>query len=133
MPVPPTPATTESAWLLALVDILDDGIVITDAQQRVTWANKGFCQLCGYTLPELIGKNPGRLLQGEYTDQAIVRKIRYALQNNQKCTVDILNYHKDGHPYWVSLHIAPLVDVMNNIVRFMSIAREIPSPTSAKQ
>ena len=130
MPVPPTPATTESAWLLALVDVVDDGIVITDAQQRVTWANKGFCQLCGYALHELIGKNPGRLLQGGQTDTATVKKIRNALKNNEKCTVDILNYHKDGHPYWVSLHIAPLVDVMDNIVRFMSIVREIPPPDS---
>lgn len=130
MPVPQTPATTESAWLLALVDMVDDGIVITDAQQRITWANNGFCQLCGYTLPELIGRNPGRLLQGDQTNAATVKRIRNALKNNQKCTVDILNYHKDGHPYWVSLHITPLVDVMDNVVRFMSIAREISPPVS---
>jgi PAS domain S-box-containing protein len=42
----------------ALVDALDDGVVVTDAARRVTDVSDRFCALVGYTRDELVGVCP---------------------------------------------------------------------------
>src|ERR1700761_2510590 len=42
----------------ALVDALDDGVVVTDAARRVTEVSDRFCALVGYAREELVGACP---------------------------------------------------------------------------
>lgn len=60
---------------------------------------------------EVVGRNC-RFLQGPGTDPAAVQQLREALaaQPPRPVTVTLLNYRKDGRPFWNSLHISPLRD-----------------------
>jgi PAS domain S-box-containing protein len=108
-----------------LAEHTEVGIVITDAYGRTTWVNPGFQQICGYTAAELIGRKPGDVLQGEQTDPAAVERIRSALRAVRPCREELLNYHKDGHPYWVALQIVPLLDAAQAAQQFVAIEHEI--------
>ncbi len=87
-------------------------IVITDARQidlPIVLANESFLKLTGYSADEVIGRNC-RFLQGEGTSQTTVAHIRAAIAQHRDVTVEILNYKKDGDPFWNQLHISALRD-----------------------
>ena len=121
----------EKMEMLSLVaDQANSGIIITDSKGCIEYINAGFEKLTGYGLAESRGKKPGPMLQGEGTDPETVKKIREHLDRLEPFYVEILNYHKNGTPYWVSLSIAPVFDERGRIERFISVEADI---TQSKQ
>ncbi|MCS7152682.1 MAG: SpoIIE family protein phosphatase [Bacteroidia bacterium] len=122
-------ALTESKEQLRLLAAVaahtDNAVIITDAEGKVVWVNRGFELLSGYTLEEMRGKVPGRLLQGPETDPATVARIREKLRRKEPFTEEILNYTKDGRPYWLRLYVTPLVDELNEVKNFLAIEMDI--------
>lgn len=84
--------------LAAVAAYTDNAVIITDAQGRAVWVNKGFERISGYTLEEVRGKIPGKLLQGPETDPATVARIREKLQGKEPFVEEILNYAKRRSP-----------------------------------
>jgi PAS domain S-box-containing protein len=71
---------------------------ITDPHQKdnpVIFISSGFTTLTGYEFDDIVGKNC-RFLQGEETDSMDVKRISDALKNEKECSVNLLNYKKDG-------------------------------------
>lgn len=85
-----------------------NGVVITDVNGRVCWANDAFSRLTGYSHQELQGQKPGHLLQGPLTSADTVNEMRQAIAANSPFRVDLINYTKNGVPYWVRVQCAPL-------------------------
>jgi PAS domain S-box-containing protein len=112
--------------LLALVVArTNNAVVITDCQGRVEWVNEGFTRITGYTLAEVVGRKPGELLQGPGTDQEAARSMRERILRGQGFQVELLNYHKSGRPYWISIDAQPLYDEHGRLTRFMAIESDI--------
>lgn len=107
-----------------------DPFVLTDAAGRTEWVNPAFVELCGHTTEQLLGKKPGHVLQGEDTDPESVARIRRAVAAGGPCDARLLNYHRDGHPYWVEVRIRPLQDLRGELTHFFAIEREIAAPDS---
>jgi PAS domain S-box-containing protein len=118
-------AEDELAKLSLVASRTDNAVVITDASGLVEWVNDGFTRISGYTLDEVIGRNPGSLLQGPLTDQRTVSRIRKAIRNKSTFTEEILNYHKSGRPYWLSMNVTPILDEDGDVVRFVSVQTDI--------
>ena len=112
--------------LLSLVaDGTDNSVIITDARGLIEYVNPGFTRLTGFESSEALGRKPGSLLQGKYTDQDTVASIRNSLHAQQPFYQEILNYTKAGDPYWISLSINPIRDQTGQIVRFVSVQANI--------
>lgn len=121
----------EQFKLLSLVaDETDNSVIITDAKKRIEFVNGGFERMTGYTAAEVIGRKPGDFLQGPLTDASTVERIRESLRSGVPSYVEILNYHKDGMPYWVSLAINPVRTEAGTIDRYISIQANV---TETKQ
>ena len=56
-------------------------------------------------------------LQGQDTDKAAVDEIRKAVKAKEETTVRLLNYTKEGKPFWNMLSVAPINDA-EGILRF---------------
>jgi PAS domain S-box-containing protein len=109
------------------IDATAEGITISDALQPdnpVIFANKGFERLTGYAAHEIVGRNC-RFLQGPRTDLYAVHEIRQAIETGSGCTVELLNYRKDGTPFWNRLSITPLRDRSGRITHFAGIQSDI--------
>ncbi len=103
-----------------------NAIVITDAEGYTTWVNEGFTRTTGYTLPEIIGKKPGKLLQGKETNFEHVLAIREGLKSKKPFTQEILNYDKMGRKYWLELNITPVIDEFTGeITQFIGIETDV--------
>lgn len=87
-------------------------MVVSDARQPdypIVLANDAFLSLTGYTAEDVLGRNC-RLLQGEATSKTAVAQIRAAVAQEREATIEILNYKKDGTPFWNQLHLSPIHD-----------------------
>ncbi|KAJ3048604.1 hypothetical protein HK102_012663, partial [Quaeritorhiza haematococci] len=73
----------------------------------IVLASDGFVNVTGYSREDIIPYNC-RFLQGELTDRQAVRRIKEAIEKGQEVTELLLNYRKDGTPFWNLLFIAPL-------------------------
>jgi PAS domain S-box-containing protein len=94
----------------AAVEGSSNGLVVVDMQrhdQPIVYANAAFTKLTGYRNDEVLGKNC-RFLQGANTERATVDQLRKALDEVTEYTGEILNYRKDGTPFWNRIHVRPL-------------------------
>jgi two-component system, cell cycle sensor histidine kinase and response regulator CckA len=109
------------------IQAVSQGILITDANRPdnpIIYASTGFEKLTGYTAAEVIGRNC-RFLQGKDTDQASVSHLREALREGGPCTVEILNYRKDGSPFWNALSVSPVLDDGGNVSHFVGVQSDV--------
>jgi PAS domain S-box-containing protein len=102
-----------------------NGVIITDARGLVEWVNEGFTRVTGYALKDMIGRKPGALLQGPETDPQAVDKIRRAVATGESVEVELLNYHRKGHAYWVNSRIDPLRDENGRLDGFISVQTDV--------
>ena len=108
----------------------NDALIITSAESltdtgpSIVYVNPAFTKLTGYESHEVIGKTP-RMLQGPKTDPETISQIRRALHDKRPITVEIINYSKQKHEYWVELSISPMFDAAGNCRHFISIEKDI--------
>lgn len=100
-------------------------VIISGPDGRIEWVNDGFTTLTGYSAQEAIGQNPGALLQGPATDDSAKQLIGEMLRARQAVSVELLNYHKDGHAYWINLEIDPVFDDRGELVHFVATQTDI--------
>lgn len=101
-----------------------DMVIITDRQGRTEWVNDSFVRRTGFTLEEMAGRKPGRVLQSGETDPEIVDRIRRGLQQGHAVHEEVVNITKSGEPYWVSIQINPVIGADGRIQQFISVQRE---------
>ncbi|MBN7808850.1 PAS domain-containing protein [Agrobacterium rosae] len=97
-------------------------MVVSDARQPdypIVLANDAFLALTGYDAEDVLGRNC-RFLQGEATSKLAVAQIRAAVAQQTEATIEILNYKKDGAPFWNQLHISPLQDGAGNVAYYFA-------------
>lgn len=102
----------------------DNAVIISDSDGLIEYVNNGFYRLTGWSLEEVRGKKPGSFLQGEETDPRTVDVIRQKLKNRDAFYDEILNYRKDGSPYWTSLSINPVFNE-GQLTNFIAVQADI--------
>nr|AML77723.1 putative LOV domain-containing protein [Celtis occidentalis] len=110
---------------------LQQTFVVSDATKPdcpIMYASIGFFGMTGYSSKEVIGRNC-RFLQGPETDQKEVEKIRDAVKNGRSYCGRILNYKKDGTPFWNLLTITPIKDDRGNTIKFIGMQVEVSKYT----
>ena len=104
------PVTAEV--LAAAVAATDAGVLVCDRglpDTPVVFANDGFCRMTGYPREEVLGRNC-RFLQGPGTDRDAVARLRDAIAAGRPVEAELLNYRRDGGPFWNALRIGPVAD-----------------------
>jgi PAS domain S-box-containing protein len=97
-------------------------MVVTDPRlpdNPIVLANDAFFKMTGYGADEVIGRNC-RFLQGRDTDPASVDAIRKAVADEREFTIEILNYHRDGRPFWNQLMLSPVFDDAGTLCYFFA-------------
>ncbi|MDK1310796.1 PAS domain S-box protein [Pseudoalteromonas ardens] len=121
-------AQRDQIALLSLVaNETDNSVIITDSNGLIEYVNPGFTKLSGYEQHEVLGKKPGHVLQGKHTSPDTKKRIKKNLEQRTPFYEEILNYTKEGEPYWISLAINPVFDEQGSLIRFVSIQANVDS------
>lgn len=110
-----------------------NGVIITDAQGVIEWVNEGFTQITGFDLKEVVGRKPGSFLQGELTNHKTRSEMSRAIQDKRPVTVEVVNYHKNGYPYWIRASITPVFSDKGEIENFIAIQEDITERKKAEE
>jgi PAS domain S-box-containing protein len=111
------------------------GITIADARQDdqpLIYANRGFERITGYPMSDTLGRNC-RFLQGRNTDEETVATIRDAIEREAPVSVDILNYRRDGTPFWNRLDIVPVENEAGEVTHFLGFQRDVTEQKEREQ
>jgi len=128
-------AFTENLLLVEAVASVSDGILITDPNQPgnpIIYANPAFSSITGYQPEEVMGRNCS-FLQGADTDQQTVAQLRQAIAEQREFHNPILNYRKDGKPFWNELKISPVFSNKGNLLYFVGIQTDITERKKSEQ
>jgi PAS domain S-box-containing protein len=124
--------------LQSVVVNTNDAVLITEAAPidepgpRILYANKAFTNMTGYTLEEVLGKNP-RILHGAKTDRNELKRVREALSRWESVTVEVINYRKDGSEFWVEFSVVPVADKTGWYTHWISVQRDITERKEAEK
>ncbi|HEX8530045.1 MAG TPA: PAS domain-containing protein, partial [Cytophagales bacterium] len=110
----------------------DNIVIITDAAGITEWVNEGFTRVTGYRLEEARGHTPGSLLQGPESDPATVAHMRECIARGQGFQVEIVNYRKDGTPYWLYISVSPIHDEGGELTGFIAVQTDISARKGAE-
>nr|AML76282.1 putative LOV domain-containing protein [Heliotropium greggii] len=113
---------------------LKQTFVVSDATKPdcpIVYASSGFFTMTGYSSKEIIGRNC-RFLQGPDTDKNEVAKIRDAVKTGKSYCGRLLNYRKDGTPFWNMLTVTPIKDDTGRTIKFIGMQVEVSKYTEGK-
>ena len=106
----------------AAIEMTRMPIVLTDPNQPdnpIVFANRAFQDLTGYQQDEVLGRNC-RFLQGALTDREAVAELRQAIDEQRAVSVELLNYKRDGTPFWNACFIGPVFNENGRLLYFFA-------------
>ncbi|MBT2583799.1 EAL domain-containing protein [Planococcus sp. ISL-109] len=90
----------------------------------IAYANDAFFEMTGYIEEEVIGEN-GKFLHGTKTDSGIGSQIREATAIDKPGIFEIVNYRKDGTPFWNEITVQPLLFPERSLRYTLMLQRDI--------
>ncbi|SDH04230.1 PAS domain S-box protein [Roseospirillum parvum] len=105
------------------------GVIITNAQGVIEYANPKFLADSGYEHTEVIGATP-RILRSGLTPPDVIRQMWLTIQAGQPWRCEFQNRRKTGELYWDMTLVQPIRDPEGRITHFVAIKEDI---TARKQ
>ncbi|WJG10428.1 PAS domain S-box protein [Aliiglaciecola sp. LCG003] len=100
----------KNAFLASVVQETDNSIIIFTPELKIRWANPAFTEISGYSFEEAIGRTPLELLSGPLTDKSTIEALGLSVKEQRGFNCEIVNYAKNGTPYWIRLSTQPLLE-----------------------
>lgn len=107
-----------------------DSIMITDLQGVVISVNQAFCRMSGYLASDILGKSPD-VIYDKNQDAKVFENLWNGLQRTGQWSGEVVNRHKTGHNYTVSLSITSSKNLQGEIQHFIGISRDITAEKQA--
>lgn len=99
-------------------------VMITDLQGQIEYVNNEFTEVTGYSLLEILGKNP-RILKSGLHNQALYAQLWSTILSGNTWQGELYNKKKNGEFYWESASIVPISDENNLITHFVALGEDI--------
>lgn len=108
------------------------GIIITDLDGVIEYANPFFETMTGYSQKELIGQTP-RILRSGHTDPLVYEQLWSTITDGCVWQGELVNARKSGEIYWEHQTIAPAIDENGDIRNFVAFKEDISAKRSAME
>jgi diguanylate cyclase (GGDEF)-like protein/PAS domain S-box-containing protein len=113
--------------LLLAASVFDssrEGILITDAEQRILRANAAFSRLTGYPEAEVLGNTP-RILQSGLQSPEFYTQLKADLESRGYWQGEVLDRRRDGKIVPVLLSISVVKDAEGEVIHYVALHADI--------
>ncbi len=126
--------TSESQLLLlsTALETADNGIVITDSEGNIVWANAAFAKMTGYSVGDVLGKNARILKSGKHTP-IYYKELWDTINSGEVWRGELINQRKNGTFYDEEMTISPVKDTLGRVSHFIAIKQDITERKKANQ
>jgi diguanylate cyclase (GGDEF)-like protein/PAS domain S-box-containing protein len=107
-----------------IIEDSEQGVLITDAHERIVSINSSFTRITGYTPAESIGKTPDLLRSGVH-DADFRAKVRTAMKGGGPWRGEIVGKRKNGELFPQSVTISAVRDAQGKISHTFSLFSDI--------
>jgi PAS domain S-box-containing protein len=104
-------------------------IVLTDIKGKITYVNPKFTELTGYSMEEVLGKNPRILKSGSKTPD-FYKVLWNTILTGGEWHGEFENVKKNGEIYFESAHISPIAEDNGEITHFLAVKEDITDKKS---
>jgi diguanylate cyclase (GGDEF)-like protein/PAS domain S-box-containing protein len=111
--------------LVSALETVEHGVVITDINAQIEWANKAFETLTGFSRNEAIGVRPNELVKSGEQDPAFYQTLWDTILSGNTWRGEIVNRRKNGELYDEELVITPVKDQQGCIRHFVGIKQDV--------
>ncbi|WP_346863010.1 PAS domain S-box protein [uncultured Draconibacterium sp.] len=115
---------SRNTMLSKAIEASPASVVITDTEGNIQYVNPFFEDKTGYTLQEVIGKNPRILKSGKQSEE-FYKNMWDTVLNGQIWRGEFHNKKKNGQLYWEKGSISPVTNGDGKIVQFIAIKEDI--------
>ncbi|QYJ78969.1 putative bifunctional diguanylate cyclase/phosphodiesterase [Shewanella acanthi] len=109
-----------------------EGIMVTDANNRIKLVNRAFCQITGYSAEEVTGGSPS-MLSSERHPPHFYTAMWDALQQRGSWEGEIWNKRKNGQVYPEYLAITVVRNPEGEIIQYIGLFRDISNRKQNEQ
>jgi PAS domain S-box-containing protein len=99
-------------------------VVITDLHGKITYVNRKFTEVTGYSQAECIGQNP-RLLKSGESPPSVYKELWTCITHGRTWRGEFHNRKKNGELYWEWAVISPLLDTSGKVTLFVGVKEDI--------
>lgn len=117
-------AERERIILATAVEQAQDIVVIADPDGNISYVNRKFCEVTGYSSSEVLGRNP-RILKSGSHDAAFYRRLWNTLLAGNTWRGELINKKKSGELYTEEATISPVVDAGGELLCYVAVKRDI--------
>ena len=110
--------------LQTAVEQSGSSIVITDEKGTVQYVNPAFTRITGYSVGEMLGKNP-RILKSDRHDKDFYNKMWSTISSGKVWHGRLCSKNKQGETFWEDATIAPVQDAKGKITHFIAIKNDV--------
>lgn len=124
----------EEALKLAgvVLETVDEGVVVTDAHNRIVSVNPGFTEITGYPQEEVLGRTPKLLSAGTHSAD-FYRSMWETLRNTGSWKGEVLNRKKSGEFYVEWLSIKQLRDEHGAVSHYVGVFSDISERKASEE
>jgi len=101
-----------------------NGIVITDFEGKIVWANPAFTTLTGYSVEEVVGLTPQVLKSGRQSKE-FYQQMWETIAGGHVWRGEVVNKRKDGSFYDEEMTITPVKNEAGTITNFIAIKQDV--------
>ncbi len=113
------------------VETAANGIIITNKDGEILWANQAFAQMSGFSVKETLGKSPNILNSGEH-DSDFYKMLWDTLLSGNVWHGEMVNRRKDGRLYVGDQTITPVINSSGEIENFIAIQQDVTERRQAE-
>ncbi len=125
-------AEEELRKLSSAAEQTDSGIVITNMEGIIEFANPAALKITGYSAKEFVGGTPNLLKSGEH-DSDFYQELWGTIQKGEVWRGELINRRKDGSLYWESQTISPVKNNQGEITHYVAVKEDISKVKAAEK
>ncbi|ATX82710.1 PAS/PAC sensor hybrid histidine kinase [Mariprofundus ferrinatatus] len=114
----------ELAKLSQALQHAGEGVLITDQDGNIEYANKAFTLITGYSPDEVVGQSTS-ILKSETQDPSVYRDLWRTITSGKTWEGNLIDRRKDGSLFPAMLSIAPIFDEVKGISHYVSIIKDL--------